>query len=59
MIPAAVAAAIATPRDAQGYGESITSICVPRPSITPGSGTFNSAESKLLDQLSMVFCKTV
>ena len=56
MRPVATAAATATPRDAQGYGASKSSAEIPRP-VEPGSGTFSSADNKLLDHPSIVCVK--
>ena len=48
-------AATATASDAQGYGESATSLTAPSPPMTPASGTLKSAENTPRDQLSTVF----
>jgi hypothetical protein len=58
-IAAMAEAATATARDVRGYGESMTSIVDPKLAISPGSGTLTNAASKLVDQLSIVFSRTL
>ena len=52
--PAATAAAIATPRDAHGYGEPINSADISSPVVRSGSGTLRRADSRPLDHFSSV-----
>jgi hypothetical protein len=57
MIPAAAAAAIATPKDAQGYCEPASSADSSIPVVSPGSGTFKTAERNPRDHFSSVCSK--
>jgi hypothetical protein len=57
--PVATAAAIATPRDAHGYGEPISSADISSPVVRPESGTLKRADRRPLDHFSNVCTKTL
>jgi hypothetical protein len=52
MTPAVAAAAIATPKDAHGYGKFAMSADISIPAFNPVSGTFSRADHNPLDHFS-------